>query len=210
MTSTDATVTKTDIELIAESLPGSTDYRTYREMVSKLVSEKATTGSEQTETLIDYTKLNDRRMARWDKTFKLPKEAEELVKKLDKKVLWLVLTESWCGDAAHAMPIMNKLAELSPNLEFRAILRDENLELMNRFLTNGTLSIPKLIAVDQEAGEILYTWGPRPSVATKLVSDYKKEHDRLTPEFKQELQLWYNKDKGQNILEDLLELLALK
>ncbi len=210
MTSTDVVETKTDIELIAESLPWAVDYRTYRDSVSKLVSERATTGSEQTETLVDYTKLNDRRMARWDKTFKLPKAAEELVKNQNKKVLWLVLTESWCGDAAHAMPIMNKLAELSPNLDFKVILRDENLELMNRFLTNGTLSIPKLIAVDQEAGEILYTWGPRPSVATKLVADHKKEHGRLTPEFKQELQLWYNKDKGQNIQEDLLRLLALK
>ncbi|MEL6989636.1 MAG: thioredoxin family protein, partial [Bacteroidota bacterium] len=40
------------------------------------------------------------------------------------------------------------------------------------------------------------------------VEDYKKEHGSLTPEFKQELQVWYNKDKGQNTAQDLIELLS--
>lgn len=210
MSNTDTALVKTDIELVQDSLEKAVDYATFRQSVSQLVANGATTGPEQTEALIEYTKLNDRRMARWDKTFKLPDEASETIKKLDKKVLWLVLTESWCGDAAHALPVMHKIAERSPNLELKIILRDEHLELMHRFLTNGTLSIPKLIAVDLEANKILGTWGPRPTVATKLVEDFKKTHGKLTPEFKQDLQLWYNRDKGQNILADLLQLLALE
>ncbi len=89
-------------------------------------------------------------------------------------------------------------------------MRDENPELMNLFKTNGTLSIPKLIMVDEQSKEVINSWGPRPTKATKMVEDYKKENGELTPEFKQDLQLWYNKDKGQNILDDLMELLTLK
>jgi len=105
---------------------------------------------------------------------------------------------------------MQKIAELNPNLTLKVVLRDENLDLMNQFLTNNAMSIPKLIAVDDETESVIGEWGPRPSIATKMVVDYKAEHGTLTPEFKQDLQVWYNKNKGQNILEDLVELLPLK
>ena len=36
-----------------------------------------------------------------------------------------------------------------------------------------------------------------------MVEAYKKEHGKLTPEFKEDLQKWYNQDKGQSILSDL-------
>jgi hypothetical protein len=86
-------------------------------------------------------------------------------------------------------------------------MRDEHPKLMDAFLTNGSRSIPKLIAFDTQFGEIIGDWGPRPSVATALVNDYKAKHGELTPEFKQDLQLWYNKDKGINIIEDLAGLI---
>ncbi|MBT8265501.1 MAG: thioredoxin family protein [Bacteroidia bacterium] len=78
---------------------------------------------------------------------------------------------------------------------------------MNEFLTYGSQSIPKLIAIDKESDAVLYTYGSRPSAATKMVEDYKKEHGALTPKFKEDLQRWYNKDKGQTAIEDLLELM---
>ena len=77
-------------------------------------------------------------------------------------------------------------------------------------MTHGARSIPKVIVLDNSQQEIVGEWGPRPSLATKMVEDYKAEHGKLTDEFKQELQLWYNKDKGQNILQDILKLLALE
>ena len=103
---------------------------------------------------------------------------------------------------------MQKIAELSNGITLKVVLRDENLELMDAFLYNGGRSIPKLIALDNTTGKILGDWGPRPSIATQLVDDYKKEHGKLTPEFKQDLQVWYNKDKGQNTAQDLLGLLT--
>ena len=193
--------------LISEALKISMSYVAYRKLVSKLVVSNSTTGNEQTEALINYTLLNDRRMRRWDKTVKISESDKTAIQKFDKKVIWLVLTESWCGDAAHVVPVINKVAELNSNIEYKIVLRDTNDELMNAFLTNGNQSIPKLIMIDKLTGEVLDTYGPRPSIATAMVNVYKSEHGKLTPEFKEDLQRWYNKDKGQTTVKDLLELL---
>ena len=193
--------------IIAESIKRSTSYQDYRALVKQLTEENSTTGSEKTEALADYTKLNDRRMKRWDKTVKISEDAQEKITAFSESVTWLVITESWCGDAAHIMPVLNKMASLNDNIDFKVVLRDENIELMDAFLTNGNKSIPKLIMIDDETGNVLNSYGPRPSEATKLVDDYKKAHGKLTPEFKEDLQRWYNKDKGQNTIKDLVELL---
>ena len=79
---------------------------------------------------------------------------------------------------------------------------------MDQFLTNGGRAIPKLIMIDNEAKEVVGTFGPRPSEATQMVNDYKEEHGKVTPEFKEDLQRWYNKNKGQNIIEDLSKMLC--
>ncbi|WP_452227410.1 thioredoxin family protein [Lacinutrix cladophorae] len=193
--------------IIKESLDKSITYPEYVTLVKELAENKDTTGTDKSENLVEYTMLNARRMKRWDKTLKVKEAVKEQIEKLDKKVTWLVLTESWCGDAAHVMPAMQKVAELNDNIKLQVVLRDENEALMNNFLTNGGKSIPKLIMVDDVSGEVVNTFGPRPSAATQLVNDYKEEHGKLTPEFKEDLQRWYNKDKGQNAVDDLLKLL---
>jgi len=200
----------TTTALIIERLSKAVSYEEYRKMVDKLAANGRTTGAEQTASRINYTKLNSRRMKRWDKTFKISEEVKDTIQNLDRKILWLVLTESWCGDAAPSMPVMNKIAALNPNIKLKILLRDEHLELMNRFLTNNTLSIPKLIMVDESTMEVIGDWGPRSSKATQMVTGYKKTFGKLTSEFKEDLQIWYNADKGQNIIQDLLQLLALE
>jgi len=201
------TIEKPTQVLIEESLPKAITYTEYRTLVKQLAEEGKSTGPEQTEALTNYTQLNDRRMKRWDKTLKFSEEVQKQIAEVKTKITWLVLTESWCGDASPSLPVMHKIAELNPNIVLKIILRDENVDLMNRFLTNGGMSIPKLIAVDDATGEVIGDWGPRSKAATKLVDDYKAEHGQLTAAFKQDLQVWYNKDKGQSVLEDLTSLL---
>ena len=193
-------------DIISNSLDKSISYSEYRELVEKLVEDQSTTGKDKTDVLINYTMLNDRRMRRWDKTVKLSEEDIASIKSFDKKATWLVITESWCGDAAHVMPVINKVAELNDKIDYKIVMRDENDALMDAFLTNGGRAIPKLIMID-DTNEVVNTFGPRPSVATKLVNDYKALHGKLTPEFKEDLQRWYNKDKGQSTVSDLLNLL---
>ncbi|MFD1062921.1 thioredoxin family protein [Winogradskyella litorisediminis] len=194
-------------DIISASLQKSISYQDYRALVEQLTAENTTTGPEKTEVLANYTALNDRRMHRWDKTVKVSDEAKFKIENSLKKMTWLVLTESWCGDAAHIMPVINKLAELNKNIDYKVVLRDENEALMNEFLTNGAKAIPKLIMINNETGEVENTFGPRPSVATNMVNDYKEKHGKLTPEFKEDLQRWYNKDKGQTVIADLVELI---
>jgi thiol-disulfide isomerase/thioredoxin len=203
------TTEKATEALIEEALANAMAYDKYRQMVAQLVSEGKSTGPEQTEALSNYTVLNDRRMQRFDKTVKLDDDTVTKIKSIDKKIAMLVLTESWCGDAAPTMPVMNKIAELNENIDFKVILRDENLKLMNRFLTDAALSIPKLIFLDDE-NRPFGSWGPRPEPAAQMVRAHKKEHGRLLPEIREELQRWYNQDKGRTTLEELMGFLPVE
>lgn len=194
--------------ILTKSIERSISYEDYRALAKQMVDEGSTTGNDKTEALVNYTKLNDRRMKRWDKTLKITVQAQNKITEFSKSVTWLLITESWCGDAAHVIPVLNKVAELSNFIDLKIVLRDENSELMDAFLTNGGRAIPKLIIIDNNSGEVLNTYGPRPSEAKGYVNKYKSMYGKLTPEFKEDLQYWYNKNKGQNIIEDITEMLC--
>ncbi len=196
-------------QIISKSLKISISYAKYRAEVADLVANNSTSGNDKSEELIDYTMLNDRRMKRWDKTIKISDEVKDKLSKFKGNVTWLVLTESWCGDAAHVIPVINKIAELSENIDLKLVYRDENEALMNEFLTNGGKSVPKLIMIDNTSNEVVGTFGPRPQEATQLVLDFKAKHGMITPEIKEDLQNWYNANKGEEVIKELLTLLKL-
>ncbi|WP_299012038.1 thioredoxin family protein [uncultured Polaribacter sp.] len=192
-------------EIIKKGLENAITYVEYRNLVSNLLKEDKSTGPNQSADLTNYSMLNDRRMKRLDKTIKITEETAAAFAKITKPQTWLAISEGWCGDAAQNLPVINKIAALTDKIDFKVVLRDENLELMDLFLTNGGRSIPKLVALD-EHNNVLYTWGPRPKVATKMVADYKEKHGAIDAAFKQDLQVWYNKDKGQSVQADFIEL----
>ena len=192
---------------IEKGLQKAISYSSYRILISDLIASGKSSGPIQSEDLLNFSKLNDRRMTRLDKTIQLRQETLLIVNKIDKPITWLVLSEGWCGDAAQTLPVINKIANESDLITLKIIFRDEHEELMNYFLTNGGKSIPKLLVLNSE-NEVLNTWGPRPDKASKMVQDYKNKHGQLDATFKQELQVWYNKDKGVNIQENMLGLLT--
>lgn len=193
-------------EIIEKSLQSSHSYQEYKDLVKKLLTEGKSTGLNQSESLTNYSLLNDKRMKRLDKTIKITEDTAKAIKLISNTQKWLVLTEGWCGDAAQNLPIIHKMADVNTNISLHLVLRDENSELMNLFLTNNGKSIPKLIALDSE-NNVLFTWGPRPKVATKMVTDYKAKFGVLDAQFKQDLQVWYNKDKGISIQNDFIKLI---
>lgn len=201
------TITMDINALIEKGIQNSYSYQEYRILVNKLVAEGKSTGHEQSEVFANYSMLNDRRMKRLDKTLKFDHMVNEAFSEVTTNVTWLVLTEGWCGDAAQSLPVINKLSLLNDGIDVRIISRDDHDELMSNFLTNGGKAIPKLIVFDNNRKEVLGSWGPRPSIAMQMVNNYKAEHGSLDPQFKEDLQGWYNKDKGKNIAEDLLKLL---
>lgn len=193
-------------DIIKESLGRSYSYQEYRSLIKELLTQNKSTGNNQSEEILNFSSLNDKRMDRLDKTIKLEEATQGKLEKIDKKYTWLLLSEGWCGDAAQNVPVINKMAEASDNIELRMVLRDENLNLMDEFLTGGGRAIPMMLVLDEDKN-VISTWGSRPSEATKMVEEYKKEHGKIDAEFKKNLQIWYNKNKGKNLQQDLLEVL---
>lgn len=196
---------KSDLKNIIESsLQKSYSYKEYRELIKELLAQNKSTGANQSEEIFNFSTLNDRRMERLDKTIKLEESTIEKLTQVNKKYTWLLLSEGWCADAAQNVPVINKMAEVNDNITLRMVLRDDNLDLMDEFLTNGGRAIPMLLILDEDKN-VVSTWGSRPSEATKMVEDYKKEHGKIDAEFKKNLQVWYNKNKGKNLQEDMLK-----
>jgi thiol-disulfide isomerase/thioredoxin len=195
-------------EIIKNALDNSMSYQQYRAFVEAHTANGTNSGAEVTDDLAEYTKLNNQRMKRLDKTMKLLPETGEFLANFNKDVYFLLVTESWCGDAAQTMPMINKLAQAA-GIELKVVLRDENLELMDQFLTNGSRSIAKLILVNNKSGLPIANWGPRPTTATQIVAKEKATKGELSPDFKQELQNWYNNDKGKDTEKDLVAMLRL-
>ncbi len=194
-------------DLIEKSIKKAKSYIEYKSMVLDLIKEGRPTGANQSEDLFNFTKLNGKRMKRLDKQTKLAESSKEKVQEINKDFTWLVLTESWCGDAAHVLPVLNKFSEENSNIDLKVVLRDDNEDLMNKFLTNGAMSIPKVIVIENNTSKVVGSWGPRSKVATKMVIDYKQKHGKIDATFKKDLQIWYNGDKGVQIENDIVELL---
>jgi Thioredoxin len=179
-------------------------YDEYKAMIEALHSEGKVTGVVQSESLLEYSKLNMHRMQRWDKTFIPSAELVRSVVAIDKPLHWIIITEGWCGDAAQQIPVIEKLAELNPMIQTRYILRDENPETMDLFLTNGSKSIPVWICTDQH-WNLLWKWGPRTVAASEMLQSMKEKGvDEST--LKQELHTWYARNKHESFQQEIGEL----
>jgi len=194
--------------IVAKALFNSYSYSEYRKLVTDLLSEGKSTGDQQSESLTNYTKLNEARMNRLQKTVTISEEAISKLQNLNNHYIWLVISEGWCGDAAQILPIINKMAlESNKKIDLRIVLRDQNDDLMNQYLTNGGRAIPKLIVICKEAGIVRTHWGPRPKGATELMADYKRDFGVIDEKIKTDLQLWYLADRGISVQEELVEIM---
>ena len=191
--------------LLKNTCQNAMDYESYKALVHDLVQHKKTTGSDTSEEKIALTKLNASRLKRLDKTISISETAVEHFRNIPSEQTWLLIAESWCADAVHTIPVLHKITSENPKLDLKIVMRDENEQLMNHFLTNGAKSIPKLIILDKDH-KVTDTWGPRSKNATELVVHYKKEYGVIDDTFKRNLQVWYNQDIGKSIVEDLAAL----
>jgi hypothetical protein len=180
----------------------------YIALIDRLLAVVKTTGPNQSDAMFGYGKINRHRMARLDKTFRPSDSVKAAAAAVTRPQVWLIVTEGWCGDAAQNVPAIEKIARQSDNIETRYLLRDENLELIDQFLTNGARSIPKLIALDAETLAVLGTWGARPAAAQRLF-DTLREQGVPKPLIMENLQRWYNTDAQGSIQEEFAALLRL-
>ena len=169
-------------EVLKNALNNSYSYHEYRKIVVDLLQEGKTSGAIQTEALVNYSRLNETRMHRLDKTIIIDDSIISKLKAIQSSYIWLVIAEGWCGDAAQLLPIFNKMSEVSDHIDLKIVFRDENEDVMDLFLTNGNKSIPKLIILD------------------------KKKFGVIDDTIKSDLQMWYLHDKGLSSQKEIIEL----
>jgi len=180
-------------------------FQKYLDLIEDLLSKNETTGSDQSPDRVEKTRLNFHRLKRIYKTSVIDEQLKSLIKNIDEPLTWIILVEAWCGDGAQIAPYFAILSELNSNIVFRLVLRDENPQLMNKFLTDGKSSIPKFICLDGNQC-VLSSWGPRPAEAQKIFIEYKNNPLMTKDEFHKELHLWYARNKGEAIMNEIYEL----
>lgn len=181
-------------------------YHEFLELVDTCVAEGRTTGNNQSEALIGFTALNQKRMSRLNKTLQLTPETQATIEGNAEKQHWYVITEAWCGDSAQNLPVLAKLAAANKNITLKIVLRDEHPDIIQKYHTNGSHSIPKLVVFNNN--EECFTWGPRPAEAQAFVLDWKANpNGKSWHDFETELHLWYTKNKGVEVQNEMIALL---
>ncbi len=150
-------------------------------------------------------KLNFSRSTRIEKQYIPSGEIRVILDKIKEPQFWLVLSETWCGDSAQILPVLAKISGLNNNIKLRILQRDSNLEIMDQFLTNGTRSIPKLIAFS-ESGNEFFNWGARPAKAQEIVNELKSSGLQKT-EWLIDLHKWYASNRGKEIENEIMQLI---
>jgi len=158
------------------------------------------------EDYFNYVKLNESRQNRWLKHGKLLEETLISLGKIQEKQQWILISEPWCGDAAHSVPFIHLMAAQNPLIELIIELRDQAPFRINDYLTNGGKAIPKLI-VQNTKGEELFTWGPRPTILQEIFHHLKNEGASFEDQ-KKVLQQWYNENKGVEIQKEICRLIV--
>lgn len=183
-------------------------YEAYRQMTARLTAEGKTSGTNQSPELVAYSKLNEQRMHRLDKTAQLLPSTQEALAQQGEKQIWVLLTEAWCGDAAQSVPYIAKMAAANPHISLYLYLRDEHTELMDMYLSNGGRAIPKLICLKADTFEELWQWGARPQSAQAMVQAYKENPQEDFKDFVEKLHAWYTQNKGAELQAEIVQLIT--
>jgi len=154
---------------------------------------------------VAFTKLNLHRSLRIGRTHRVDDQLSGLVKGLTAPTVWMVITEPWCGDSAQCLPYITLFTQLNPAIDLRLVLRDESLDIMDAFLTDGKRSIPRLVIFTADGRE-LAQWGPRPAKA-QAVFDAAKAAGDDKPRLLEKLHLWYGRDRGAALTTEFIALL---
>lgn len=133
----------------------------------------------------------------------VPADVIERFSSIREPLRFVALHADWCLDAIGVVPYLAKLAELNPLIELRNFIRDDNLDLMNAHLTNGTQSIPVIIAYNDDWTERGW-WGPVPSELWK----WYMETGRNIPKPEKYLykRQWFARDRGVSSMREIADM----
>lgn len=141
--------------------------------------------------------------ALWQGIYRHAAAPEWAVELLDGRALHLLaISEDWCMDTSNTIPFLQRVAEAVPGVDLRLILRDKNPAVMDRYLTNGSRSIPVLIILDGQFREV-GKWGPRPADLQAWVMTNRPLLAK--GEVVKEERRWYARDKGETTIREVLQ-----
>ncbi len=182
------------------------NFQEYLHYFEEVLNSEAPAAPYDNPDYLNYTKLNWARMNRWLKTAGLSEDMKATVKAIHEPQQWIVITEPWCGDAAHVVPFLQLIALENPLITAVYELRDSEPHRINSYLTNGGKSIPKLV-IRNAQNEDIAVWGPRPAKCQEVYATLTAQKADLET-LKTGLQNWYNADKGKEIQAELSALLS--
>lgn len=183
-----------------------TDWKGYLAKFEEVLAQETPQAPYDDPMYLDYFKLNRSRQKRWLKTAKINEELTQAIKAIDENQTWYLITEPWCGDAAHNVPFIYMMSEINPKITLKIVWRDTEPFMIDDYLTNGGKSIPKLIIRDENEKD-LHVWGPRPANCQILFEKLKEENADFEKQ-KVELQNWYNENKGEDVQKEFLKILG--
>lgn len=115
-----------------------------------------------------FTNINEK--------FQIPNDDAFFQELQEKNLRVIVLSEVWCTHCMLNIPILLHLANKA-NMPVRILPRDENLDLMDQYLTNEKRIIPIFVFIDEDGNEVA-KWGPMAETTRAFVAPYR---DNLPP-----------------------------
>ena len=152
-----------------------------------------------------YARYNHERSDRVKQAYEVSATLREGVERINAPQLWMVLTEDWCSDSAYALPLIVAAAAFNGLIDLRILRRDDNLDIMDQYLTGTARSIPKLVAFSEQ-GEECFQWGPRPREAQHLRQRLKNE-GLSGDEISKKMIEWYDDGGWRQVDDELTEVL---
>jgi len=188
-----------------EIMQNTTNWEGYLNAFEEILSANPAPAPYDNPAYLEYVKLNHSRQKRWLKLGVVSPAVIEEIKKISSPQTWYIITEPWCGDAAHSIPFLKLMSAHNPLITLKIVWRDTAPFMIENYLTNGGKSVPKVI-VRNDQGSDLFTWGPRPTPCQQIYLEMK-ENNTPFEEQKITLQNWYNNDKGVTLQNEMIQLI---
>jgi hypothetical protein len=190
--------------LTAEQLATGLPYPSYRQHIAEVMATPQP--DEQLAKMLPHYQQAVTRMDQVAPTVELLPELLAALGRLSGHYLWAIITEGWCGDASHTVPVIEAVAQASGgHLATRYFLRDSHPDLIDRYLTNGGRAIPIAVVLHADTLTEAGVWGPRPAPLQVIHQDMKA---REVP-FKEVIttvNAWYDHDATRTTQQELLAL----
>lgn len=172
----------------------------------KVAQERAQNNPKKDDEYQEYYELGLQRLNRTLKSFKIDEEQTGKLKATGFQGKILIISEPWCGDASATVPAVSRFFTAA-GIEVKIFLRDNDLSLIDRFQTNGTQSIPKILLLNEDLS-VKADWGPRPKFGNELLKKFKENPETYPREvFYNDLQVYYSKNRGKDSIEEVISLL---